>query len=81
MRFNVCPHDVDPRIEPLIKALNRVGLKTLYSCEGDEEPGFQADAYFTLDLKSINNIMIDKESISIYFNPIEGDMPWNKEDK
>ena len=59
--------EIDPLIEPLIQELNRAGLKTLYSCQGHRK----IDAYVVLDMTSINNIIVDKKTVSIYFDPIK----------
>ncbi len=45
---------VDIKIKNLIKELNKSGIKTSYSCQGDE----RNDSYFSFHTKNISNISI-----------------------
>jgi len=47
---------IDEELEPLIKELNKVGIKTTYSCSGHgSKPGYIAIDLSSLVLVRINN--------------------------
>ena len=62
----------DLKIIPLIKELNKVGLKTKYCCQGSKN----SEAYISLTRKSIKYITIHKDKINIHWNAL-----YNKNEK
>lgn len=55
--------EIDKELLPLIKELNKVGLKTKACCSGHGKE----DAYIAIDIKGINMIIQENSSLSIYW--------------
>lgn len=54
---------IDPDIRILIHELNRIGLKTKWSCQGHEGQS----PYITFHLNNIENVLVDGNTISLYW--------------
>lgn len=62
--------DIDSEIKPLIKELNRLGLKTTGSCEGHQhkEKG-RRDSYIAIDMNcSSITVVIQNNRLAIHWN-------------
>ncbi len=65
---------IDPELKKVIEELNKVGLKTKYSCQGNHGPGDGSDyAYIFFDTKAI-------KGFQLLVNPIENSaiIYWNR---
>lgn len=58
---------IDSKLIPVLKELNKIGLKTIASCEGHDITGF---GYISFDINCINMTWITKKAVTIYFDPI-----------
>lgn len=64
--------DVDAKLAPLIKELNKVGLRTKYSCEG--KPGEKNSAYILIAFDECPYIRIERNEVNIIWTPsMEGE--------
>ena len=62
---------LDPKLAPVLMGLNRIGLKTKYSCQGHE--GDDSQAYISFYKKSIKEVYFDENEdiVTIYFDRIK----------
>ncbi len=60
------PGKFDKELIPLLKELNKVGIKTIASCIGHEGSP-KCLGYISIDLKSLVGVRIDKGSITLDF--------------
>ena len=62
--------EVDERIADLIVAMNRVGLKTEFSCEGDQ---LNDDAYISIDIRCLKQATIRTGRDVLLYWPLPND--------
>ena len=62
--------EVDERIADLIVALNRVGIKTEFSCEGDQ---VKDDAYISIDIRCLKQASIRSGRDVLLYWPLPND--------
>lgn len=71
------PLHIDPTILPLIKELNKIGIKTIFSCVGHRDGDIMEEGYITISLPSLKGVEIEGTRLTLRMNPVPPeDVKW-----
>ena len=59
---------LDPGIAPLVRELNKAGLKTLYSCAGHDDRPEVWDRYVVIKLTDKVKVFVEDGTLTIYWH-------------